>query len=102
MKPAPSLPYSAKPPEPIAWMLQNRAEAGAILVGLAGISLVFILHLWIAHRRASLVKKFTWSLILCLPLLGWLFYLALFTPPGYSDSPLNVTGDAGAGPGDHP
>lgn len=94
MKPAPDSTYSETPPEPIAWMLQNRAETGAILFGLAGISLVFILHLWIGHRRASIVKKITWSLILCLPLLGWLLYLALFNPPGYSDTPLNDSSGA--------
>ncbi len=94
MKPAPQLTLTETPPEPIAWMLRNPAETESLLLCCFGISVVLILHLWLSYRRASLLKKIAWSLILLLPLLGWLLYFALFNPPGYSDTPLNDTSGA--------
>jgi hypothetical protein len=40
----------------------------------AWISISLIGRMWLRNRQASFLKKMGWSLILCVPLFGWLFY----------------------------
>lgn len=47
----------------------------------AWVSLGLIGTMWLKHRKAHRTKKIFWSILLCLPLLGWVFYCALFFPP---------------------
>ena len=61
--------------------------AGAIW---AFVSLFLITRLWVAHRRDRIVAKLAWSLVLCIPLLGWIFFAAFYRPP----EALNWTGHA--------
>jgi len=46
----------------------------------AWVSISLILRLWLTHRKDSTVKKLAWSLLLCVPAIGWVFYGALYTP----------------------
>jgi hypothetical protein len=44
------------------------------------ISLSLMTHMWVEHRRDSVLKKLAWSFILCVPFIGWLFYCGMYTP----------------------
>lgn len=44
------------------------------------VSGILILHLWV-RRRGSIGQKILWSMILMIPLLGALLYLAYYIPP---------------------
>jgi hypothetical protein len=44
------------------------------------VSLSMIGILWNNHRSDSVVKKLFWSLVLCVPFIGWVFYGAFYTP----------------------
>ena len=44
------------------------------------ISSSLMTHMWFEHRRDPIFKKLAWSIILCLPFFGWLFYLGMYTP----------------------
>ena len=62
------------------------------IVSLA-ISLTFIIFLWLKHKEDSFLKKTLWSLMLFVPLFGWLFYGALYEPLG--KNAVHARGDAG-------
>jgi hypothetical protein len=49
------------------------------------ISLCLIARLWITQRSDALVRKFAWSIVLLVPLVGWLFYSAFYHPPARVD-----------------
>ncbi len=54
--------------------------AFALILVAMWISLSMILRLWLKYRHDSLFKKLGWSLVLCIPVFGWLFYGAFYTP----------------------
>jgi len=45
-----------------------------------GMSATLILRLWVVHRADKFFKKLFWSLVLLLPVLGWVCYGAWYTP----------------------
>jgi len=47
-----------------------------------GISLVIIISMWMNHKHDWVIKKLFWTLILCLPVIGWILYGGLYDPPG--------------------
>ena len=57
----------------------SHGEKVAVAVCL-GISATLILRLWCVHRHDRFIKKFFWSVVLLLPLIGWTFYGAWYTP----------------------
>lgn len=46
------------------------------------VSLCFVVHLWLARRGDPVIGRGVWTVILLVPLLGWLFYLAFYRAPG--------------------
>lgn len=40
-----------------------------------------MVHLWSSHAEDSILKRLFWSLILCVPILGWLYYGGMYTVP---------------------
>ena len=66
---------------------------GIVLWGLGSLSL--ILSLWIKHRNDRITKKLFWTVILCVPLVGWLFYGGLFNYP--SDPSVKPLGEQCSG-----
>jgi hypothetical protein len=63
-------------------VFSHHRVAAIILAGLcAWVSLSLIARMWFVHRRAGLIKKLFWSLVLLVPIAGWIFYGALFHPP---------------------
>jgi len=53
----------------------------AALAVWAAISVFLIMHLWLKHRQESRRKKLLWSLILLMPVVGWVFYGGFYNPP---------------------
>ena len=65
----------------------------------AWVSIALVIRLWLVHWRASFVKKFLWSLMLLVPVFGWMFYGGFFQPPGFHNTPASETPSFG-GDGD--
>lgn len=57
-----------------------------ILIAVFCVSMTLLLgwNLW-GKQKGSLVKKYVWSLILCIPFAGWIVYGAFYSPPGSND-----------------
>ena len=53
--------------------------AAATVAGL--ISAALILSLWVRHRRDTILKRLGWSLVLLVPVIGWVLYGGLYRPP---------------------
>jgi hypothetical protein len=72
------------------------------------VSGVLILHLWI-RRRGSVGQKILWSILLAVPLLGALLYLAFYSPPVVQSEDLRArehpdlwAAESNRTPSDHP
>ena len=65
----------------------------------AWVSITLMIRLWLVHCHASFVKKFLWSIVLLVPVLGWMLYAGLFRLPR-SRYTLN-NDDPGGGEEDH-
>lgn len=53
--------------------------AAATVAGLIGAAL--ILSLWVRYPRDAVLKRFFWSLVLLVPVIGWIFYGGLYRSP---------------------
>jgi|GEM_PF-6323422 len=51
------------------------------------VSLCLIIRMWFVHHRAGVIKKVLWSIMLLVPVFGWLAYGAWFHLPGFTDTP---------------
>ena len=47
----------------------------------AWVSITLVIRLWLVHRSASFLKKFLWSLMLLVPVFGWMLYGGSFQTP---------------------
>ena len=56
---------------------------------LGTVSLAFVANLWV-RGRGGIGKKATWSLILLVPALGPLYYLAMYDAPGEQEESLQA------------
>jgi hypothetical protein len=65
------------------------------------LSLCLIARLWVIHAEDSVPRKLFWSILLLIPLIGWIGYGGFYHPPGYSSVPAstehsaNISGDGG-------
>jgi hypothetical protein len=68
------------------------------------VSLSLIARLWVTHSSASVLKKVVWSILLLVPLLGWIFYCAFFQVPSVSENRAAIehSRDAICAPGEYP
>lgn len=83
------------------WLFRHPTAALALGAFCVWVSVCFIVRMWVTHRRASATKKLIWSLMLLVPLFGWLSYVAWFQPPDYTDIPCPPNSDAMTGGGGH-
>jgi hypothetical protein len=60
----------------------------------AWLSLSLIIRLWLKERKDSWYKKLMWSLILCIPLGGWIAYGAFYTSLPENDVKVGRNTDA--------
>ncbi len=49
-----------------------------VLILCVGVGLRLVVHIWGAHREASVSRKLVWSIIVFIPIFGWLAYGAFF------------------------
>jgi hypothetical protein len=61
-------------------------STAAVVIGAvcAFVNLCLIARLWVVHPRDSIARKIVWTLVLFVPLLGWIFYGAFYRPPAYA------------------
>jgi hypothetical protein len=72
-----------------------------ILAACVAVSLCLIARLWVMGRRVRALRKIAWSIVLFVPLFGWLFFAAFYHPPERSENEGHVEyGGAAAGGGD--
>jgi hypothetical protein len=86
---------------------------GVVIAGIcAFVSLSLITRLWVLHRRARTMSKIVWSVVLLLPVFGWLFFAAFYRAPaslswtgteeyGYTSGGTDGHGTTGAGDSGH-
>ena len=46
-----------------------------------GFGLCLIARLWVARRKLRVIQKLAWSVVLLVPVVGWLFFAAFRQPP---------------------
>jgi hypothetical protein len=70
----------------------------------AWVTLSLMIPMWFVHHRVGLLTKLFWSVVLFVPLLGWIFYGAFFQPPSVSGNraPTEHSRDAICAPGNYP
>jgi hypothetical protein len=72
------------------------------IIGLAAlecISAFLIVRLWRGKRRMSVLSRCFWSVVLLIPLFGWLFYgLVVTDPEEHSDLLTEYWDDRGGSP----
>lgn len=68
--------------------------AAATLSGL--ISAVLILTLWVRYRHDHVLKRLGWSLVLLVPVIGWVFYGGLYRPPPIQPKDMRAQETTGA------
>ena len=64
--------------------------AGLIAWGVGSLALIGSLR--INHRHDRIVKKVFWTVVLCVPVVGWIFYGGMYRPP---DRDLHVSIESG-------
>lgn len=72
----------------IAWLTEHPRSGVWIAALCLWISVSLIIRMWFLHRDVSALRKMVWSLILLVPLLGWLFYAGGFRIPEVTDIPI--------------
>ena len=63
----------------------------------AWVSITLVIRLWLVHRAASFAKKIFWSLMLMVPVFGWMSYGGFFQVPDRHDMPAPDSTPPGAG-----
>jgi len=87
MKPETEIPQHGSFLDPAAWISQHPRATVWICALCLWISVVLILRVWLVHRRTQLGKKVIWSLILLVPLFGWIAYAGFFSMPDTTNTP---------------
>ncbi len=76
---------------------QHHSFAGVLLLLWLWVSLSLIIGLWLKHPNDSVLRRLTWTLVLCLPFFGWLAYGAFYHPLRENDVPAPVNNDITGG-----
>ena len=58
----------------IDFFLEHRVFGIALVAVWAFVTFCMVTRLWVLHRRERVLTKLVWSLILLVPLFGWLFF----------------------------
>jgi uncharacterized membrane protein YhaH (DUF805 family) len=81
-------------------LLAHWRVAAIAFVVCFGISLCLIARLWVRERHDTTLRKFAWSLVLVVPIFGWLFFAAFYHAPRRSANEGHVEyGQAAQGDG---
>lgn len=63
------------------FFLVHRGVAMAAVALWTFVSLCMIARLWVLHKRDGVYGKLVWSVVLLIPLFGWLFFGAFYRSP---------------------
>ena len=90
----------------IDFLLAHLKLVVALLIVSEGFSLCLIARLWLTRRKMRVIRKLAWSVVLLVPVVGWLFFAAFCPAPGRDEHGGNVEHGGAAwggtfGPGDH-
>jgi hypothetical protein len=90
----------------IDFVLEHWKLAVSLLIVCEGFSLCLIARLWITRRRMGVFRKLAWSLVLLVPIVGWLFFAAFSPAPQRDEHGGHVEHGSAAwggdfGPGSH-
>jgi hypothetical protein len=69
---------------------EHRHLTVAVVAVSALISLCLIARLWVIYRSDSVLTKLVWSLVLLIPLLGWIVYGGFYHAPAASGVPAST------------
>ena len=61
----------------------------ALILAWIWISLSMIIRMWLKYPTDPTLKKLFWSIVLCVPLFGWLFYGGCYCPLSQSSTPIS-------------
>ena len=64
-----------------AWLQARPALVALLLTASLCVSMKFTVQMWLLHREASVVKRIAWTVILLVPLVGWICYGGFFHVP---------------------
>lgn len=62
-------------------LLQIPLVRDSLVIVAMGVTLLLLVRIWSVHRDRSVLGKIGWSLVVCLPLVGWVLYWGLATVP---------------------
>src|SRR6266513_932718 len=90
----------------IDFVLAHWKLAVATLIVCEGFSLCLIARFWLTNPKISVVRKLAWSVILLVPVVGWLFFAAFCPAPSRDEHGGHIEHGSAAwggtfGPGDH-
>ena len=90
----------------IDFLLAHWKLSVALLMIFEGFSLWLIARLWLTRRRLGVIRKLAWSMVLLIPVVGWLFFAAFCPAPARDEHGGHVEYGGAAlggtfGPGDH-
>jgi len=74
-----------------AWFAEHPRIGIALAAFCLWVSVSLMIRIWVLYHRASFVKKLIWSIVLLVPLFGWLFYAGCFQIPGNNSTLLRPT-----------
>ena len=65
----------------IDFVLAHWKLAVATLIVCEGFSLCLIARFWLTRRKINILRKLAWSVVLLVPVVGWLFFAAFCPAP---------------------
>jgi hypothetical protein len=81
-------------PAAIESLLQIPMVATTLMILSMGATLLFWRNIWMVRRERSLLGKVGWSLVVCVPLAGWVLYGGLGkVPKSHQDIPKHWESD---------
>jgi hypothetical protein len=71
---------------PTATLSDGEKIALAVCLIISG---YIIARLWLNHRSEKFIYKLLWSIVLLMPVVGWVFYGAFYTPSDDTQTPIS-------------
>ena len=89
----------------IDYLLVHWNLAVVLLIVCEGVGLCLVARFWVTRRKLSVLYKLAWSVVLLVPIVGWLFFAAFCQAPRRDEHGGHVEhgsaawgGDFGPGP----
>jgi type VI protein secretion system component VasK len=86
---------------PADYFREHHTLTLALLLSSLCVSLFMALRMWLRHSDKPFFLKIVWTLVLLIPIVGWILYLGLFQPPPVQPLSHRARGDDAASIGGH-